>query len=100
MSDDHQAVYDAAAQQTVELGNQMADADEQADLWDIADGILAGAVQYWLYTRQPCDDPACEDCASIRTGELRLADLRKLVDDFARNSEYFHSPNDFGAGRA
>lgn len=92
--------YDAAARQAVELGNRIADADEQADLWDIADGLLAGAVQYWLYARQPCEDPACEDCAPMNTAEQRLKELERLLDEFARSSEYFHSPNDFGAGHA
>src|SRR5690606_40334826 len=45
--------------------------DTSADLWDIADGLLAGAIQYWLYTRQPCADPACQDCAPLATAEMR-----------------------------
>lgn len=92
--------YDEAAREAVELGNRIADADEQADLWDIADGLLAGAVQYWLYSRQPCEDPGCEDCAPVNTAEQRLKELRHLLDELATSSEYFHSPNDFGAGRA
>jgi hypothetical protein len=54
--------FDDAFSQAVDLGNEIAEADEKADLWDIADGLLAGAVQYWLYTRQPCGDPKCEEC--------------------------------------
>ena len=57
--------FDEAFGRAVDLGNQIADDDEKADLWDIADGLLAGAVQYWLYTRQPCGDPRCEDCLAI-----------------------------------
>lgn len=94
------SVFDQAASRAVDLGNEVADAEPTADLWDIADGLLAGALQYWLYTRQPCDDPECEDCAPLATAELRLKDLQRLVEDFARSSEYFHSVNDFGAGRA
>ena len=46
--------FDEAFSKAVDLGNQIADDDDKADLWDIADGLLAGAVQYWLYSRQPC----------------------------------------------
>ena len=61
-------------------------------MWDIADGLLAGAVQYWLYSRQPCSDPECEECMTISTAEGRLEELRKLMNQFAEESEYFHSP--------
>lgn len=89
-----------AARRIVELGNELAELDQEADLWDIADGLLAGAVHYWLYAHQPCSDPMCEDCAPIASAELRLAELRKLLDEFARDSDYFHSPNDVNVGRA
>lgn len=92
--------YDAAATEVVELGNRLANEDEEADLWDIADGLIAGAVQYWLYTRQPCGDPRCEDCFPINTAEQRLAELMRFIEQFARESEYFHSPNDINVGRA
>jgi hypothetical protein len=91
---------DLAARRAVELGNEMANADQEADLWDIADGLLAGAIHYWLYTRQPCSEPMCEDCAPISTAELRLAELMKLCEEYARDSDYFHTPNDSNAGRA
>jgi hypothetical protein len=92
--------YDQAAAQAVELGNRIADGDADADLWDVADGLLAGALQYWLYTRQPCGEPDCQDCAPLATAEMRLKELQRLVDELARTSEYFHSTNDFGAGHA
>lgn len=95
-----QDAYDEASHEAVELGNRLADSDQQADVWDIADGLLAGAIQYWLYTRQPCDEPACEDCAPICTAERRLDEMLRLTREFAESSEYFHSPNDYGAGRA
>ncbi len=93
-------IYDEAARQAVELGNRIADGDEEADLWDIADGLLAGAIQYWLFARQPCGDPLCEDCGPLSTAEARLAELHQLVDEFARDSEYFHAPTDSNVGRA
>jgi hypothetical protein len=91
---------DLAARRLVELGNELAEKDQEADLWDIADGLLAGAIHYWLYAHQPCNDPMCEDCAPIASAELRMVELRKLLEDFASDSEYFHSPNDVNAGRA
>ncbi len=48
--------FDSAFAKAVDLGNKLADKDKDADLWDIADGMLAGAIQYWLYSRQPCGD--------------------------------------------
>lgn len=93
-------IYDEAARQAVELGNRIADSDEEADLWDIADGLLAGAVQYWLFSRQPCGDPLCEDCAPLSTAEARLAELHRLIDEFAQDSEYYHAPTDSNVGRA
>jgi len=92
--------FDEAFGRAVDLGNQIADNDEKADLWDIADGLLAGAVQYWLYTRQPCGDPRCEDCLAIGTAEARMAELRRLIEQFSEESQYFHSPTDSNVGRA
>ncbi|MDA8364068.1 MAG: hypothetical protein M0Z84_09690 [Gammaproteobacteria bacterium] len=97
---DSDEVFNEAFHGAVELGNRQANGDEAADQWDIADGLLAGAVQYWLYSRQPCGDPRCEDCASISTADLRLAELQRLVKQFAEESEYYHSPSDTNAGRA
>jgi hypothetical protein len=98
--EDGDQAYQTAAEQAVDLGNKLAESDPDADLWDIADGILAGAVQYWLYSRQPCEDPRCEDCAPMRTAESRMAALRQLVEQAASDSEYYHSPHDLNAGRA
>lgn len=97
---EHETAYDTAATEAVELGNRLADTDQDAHLWDISDGLLAGAIQYWLYTRQPCEDPDCEECVPLRTASARLKELQRLVDEFARDSEYFHTPSDYGAGRA
>jgi hypothetical protein len=92
--------FDEAFGKAVDLGNRIADKDQKADLWDIADGLLAGAVQYWLYSRQPCGDPECEECMPIATAEGRLAELKALIMQFAEESEYYHTPNDANAGRA
>jgi hypothetical protein len=100
MNTDPDNVFDDAFGKAVELGNRIADKDQKADLWDIADGMLAGAIQYWLYSRQPCGDPRCEDCASVNTAEARLRELQTLVRQYAEDSEYFHSPADVNVGRA
>ena len=73
----------------------------QASIREAIDaGLLAGAVQYWLYSRQPCADPDCEECIPISTAEGRVEELRKLMRQFAQESEYFHSPTDRNVGRA
>ncbi len=92
--------FDAAFSKTVDLGNKLADRDKAADLWDIADGLLAGAVQFWLYTRQPCGDPRCEDCMPVSTSAGRMAELQRLMKELSAESEYFHTPTDLDAGRA
>lgn len=89
-----------AARRAVELGNELAAEDQQADLWELADGLLAGAIHYWLYAHQPCEDSMCEECAPMATAELRMAELLKLVGEMARDSDYYHSPNDTNVGRA
>lgn len=97
---DPDEVFDKAFQRAVDLGNRLANDDQGADLWDIADGLLAGAIQYWLYSRQPCGDARCEDCAPISTAERRLVELQRLIKQLAEDSEYYHSPSDINAGRA
>lgn len=96
---DGESAYEQAARGAVELGNRVAE-DDEADLWDIADGLLAGTIHYWLYSRQPCGDPQCEDCQTSATAEDRMATLLQLVEQLARDSEYYHSPNDTNVGRA
>jgi hypothetical protein len=41
MQDESQS-FEEAFGKAVDLGNQIADGDDKADLWDIADGLLAG----------------------------------------------------------
>lgn len=93
-------IFDDTFQQAIKLGNQIADEDKKADIWDIADGLVAGAIHYWLFSRQPCGDPRCEDCAPVCTAEGRVAELLQLVKQQAEESEYYHSPNDLNAGQA
>lgn len=95
-----QASYDEAARRLVELGNSLVDDDPGADMQEVADGLLAGAIHFWLYAHQPCEDPRCMDCASLRTAEWRLRELLDRAAEMARGSEYFHSPDDMTAGSA
>lgn len=92
--------YEETAHEAVELANRLFNQKPEANLWDIADGLLAGAVHYWLYSRQPCNDPMCADCASINTNEERLAELLRLTEQLAEESDYFHAPHDTNIGRA
>ncbi len=98
--EEHPDPYDEAAREAVELANQIADRHQDADLWDISDGLLMGAIHYWLYSRQPCEDPMCEECEPVSNSDQRLVELLRLVEHFARESEYFHSANDVSIGRA
>jgi hypothetical protein len=68
---------------------RIADTDDKADIWDIADGLLAGAVQYWLYSRQPCADPECEECVPISTAEGRIEELRRLMRSSPKRASTF-----------
>jgi hypothetical protein len=92
--------YDSVAQEAVELANGVADANPEADIWDIADGMLAGAVHYWLFANNPCGDPRCEECAPLSTPEGRVAELKRLITRFAEQSDYYDSPDDLLSGRA
>lgn len=99
-SDDDDEVFDNAAEAVVKLGNQIMDADKEADPWNVASGVLAGAVHFWLYSHQPCNDPTCESCPDFGTAELRLRQLLEEIRQTALESAYYHSPNDTNAGRA
>jgi hypothetical protein len=88
------------ADELVAFANRMAEANPESDLWEIADGILSGAVHWWLFANMPCDDPDCEDCTGIRTAELRMRTLHELIGQMAEGSEYYHSPNDDNVAHA
>jgi hypothetical protein len=92
--------FDLAAQRVVGLGNSLLDENEEADVRDIASGLLAGAVQFWLFAHHPCGDPFCESCADMATAEKRLQKLIEESKQFAEESEYYHSPRDSNVGTA
>jgi len=97
---DPEQVFDEAFNRSVEMGNRLVEGEEGSDAWDVADGLLAGAIQFWLFSRQPCGDPRCEDCEPVSTAHGRTAALQQLVREFAEESEYFYSPTDSNVGRA
>lgn len=97
---ENDVLYERAADQAVELANTLADDHPDGDLPDIADGVLAGAVHYWLFSRKPCGDAQCEDCAPIATGEGRLAVLLSFIEECAQTSDLYHQPEDANVGRA
>ncbi|MFQ5936555.1 MAG: hypothetical protein ACE5LB_09115 [Acidiferrobacterales bacterium] len=97
-SSDHE--FDRAAEESVALGNRLLDQDGEADQWEVASGLLAGAVHFWLYSRQPCGDPSCETCSEVDTAEKRLRKLIEEATEAAEESEYYHTPNDVNVGRA
>ena len=78
----------------VDFANRLADDNPDIEYWEIAEGILSGAVHCWLYANHPCNDPSCEDCAGLRNARLRMQTLYDLVRQMAEVSEYYHSPND------
>ena len=91
--------YDQVAETIVELGNRMLE-DESADVWEVASGIMAGAVQFWLYSRQPCEDPFCQACSAISSPERRLAALMRETRALGEESDYYCPLNDVTTGTA
>ncbi len=99
-TDQTQTLFDQAAEQVVALGNRLLEQNPDADAWDIASGLLAGIVHFWLYAHQPCGDPNCESCAEIATAEQRLRRLFEETRQSAEESAYYHTPYDSNVGTA
>jgi hypothetical protein len=100
MSDITEETYNNAAQKLIDLANTLSSDGHSPDVHEVADGLLAGAIHFWLYSRQPCGDVFCESCAPFSDPESRLAVLHELVDELGRDSEYFHAATDTPAGHA
>ena len=81
--DEDKKEFDHAAERTIELGNLLLDEDHDTDSWEVASGLLAGAVHFWLYSRQPCGDLHCEACGEIDTAHKRLTRLAEETQQFA-----------------
>ena len=97
---DDEEIYTATADQAIDLANHLANNNPEADVRDVAEGLLAGAIHYWLYTCQPCGDPMCTGCEEIDSASKRLAVLLEATRELAEASDYFHSINDSDVGRA
>ncbi len=97
---DQDLSYEQVAETIIELGNRMLETDESAEVLEVASGMLAGAVQFWLYSRQPCEDPFCRACAEICNAERRLQVLLRETHNLAEESDYYVSPKDMFAGTA
>ncbi|MEM7053944.1 MAG: hypothetical protein AAF446_05280 [Pseudomonadota bacterium] len=93
-------LFDDAADEAVDLGNAIAQRNPEADVWAIADGIVAGAVHFWLYAHQPQDVDDENDNEGLDTASERLKYLLDLIQQSAMESEYLHSPLDRDVGRA
>jgi hypothetical protein len=92
--------YDQVAETIVEMGNHILAEDESADVMEVASGIMAGAVQLWLHSRQPCEDRFCQACDEINSPEHRLAALLEETRVLGEDSEYYSSINDVMTGTA
>ncbi|MDT8438084.1 MAG: hypothetical protein RQ729_03610 [Wenzhouxiangellaceae bacterium] len=100
MDDDSELLFDESADQVVDLGNEIADANPDGNLWAIADGLIAGAVHFWLYAHQPDGSDDDESMEGLMTASQRIETLIALLKESAAESEYLHSPHDPDVGRA
>ena len=92
--------YDQVAETIFELGNRLLEEDDSADVLEVASGIMAGAVQFWLYSRQPCKDPFCRACSEISSPERRLAMLLRETRSVSEESDYYSTVHDVTYGSA
>ena len=93
-------LFDDAADEAVDLGNAISQRNPEADVWAIADGIVAGAVHFWLYAHQPQENDDASSIDGLDTASERLKYLLDLIQQSAMDSEYLHSPLDRDVGRA
>jgi hypothetical protein len=102
MTDRTEETYNNAAQKLIDLANSLSGEGEgyASDLHEVADGLLAGAIHFWLYSRQPCGDPFCESCGPFADAESRMAILLEMVEELGRDNEYYHASTDTPAGHA
>lgn len=98
MSNDDDMMFDEAADAVVDLGNRLAADNPDVDPWALADGLIAGAVHFWLYAHQPESPVPSED--DLTTARERVEELVDQVMQSAEESEYLHSPQDSDVGRA
>ena len=88
---EQEKTFEAAAEKVIELGNSILDSDDNADPWEVASGLLAGAIQFWLYSHRPCDDPLCETCVELATAEARLGEIMAQTQELAQAVDSYDS---------
>ena len=102
--DDHGEVppdFQEAVDAVIACGNKLLETkSETSEVWDVASGILCGAIHFWLFSRQPCKRSVCQPCSSVNTAERRMKALLKEVNAHGEDSEYFHTPHDQNVGSA
>ena len=59
--DEDKKEFDHAAERMIELGNLLLDEDHDTDSWEVASGLLAGAVHFWLKVN-PSQAKKCKRC--------------------------------------
>lgn len=94
------ALLDQIADEVVAYANELLEQHPDADSWEVASGLLAGVVHFWLYTRQPCADLSCRSCAEVSTPELRMEALIEETRESAQESSYYETTHDRHVGRA
>jgi hypothetical protein len=82
--------FDAAFSKAVDLGNRIADKDKDADLWDIADGLLAGAIQYGSI-RDSRGDPRRQDACRSAPRRGAWLNWKCLIEQLARERIFPHA---------
>lgn len=93
-------LLDKIADDVVTYANKVLDENPDSDPWEVASGLLAGIVHFWLYTRQPCADLSCRSCAEVSSPELRLDQLLDETRESATESSYYQTAYDRQVGRA
>ena len=94
--------FQEAVDAIIACGNKLLKAKRKtsAEVWDVASGILCGAVHFWLFSRQPCKSANCQPCSFVNTAERRMKVLLEEISAHGKSSEYFHTPRDQNVGSA
>lgn len=100
VDEEAQEEFNRAVDAAIAAGNKMLAQGEGAATRAIASGLLSGAIHFWLFSRAPCPDKLCEGCLPFATSDERMKRLNEEANEYAPDSEYFHTPNDHNAGTA
>jgi hypothetical protein len=93
--DDEETRFDEAAAAVIAAGNRRTrEVRSSKEQCDTAQGLLCGAISFWLSAHQPCGRSWCEPCTHINTPEKRMAELARLLEQYASTSPYYRTAND------